>query len=369
MVIPSSLHSSIKEKVHSSHMGVESCLRRARECVFWPGMSAEVKQMIEICPTCRKFEVSHQKESLMPHEVPSRPWQRVGVDLFELYNRAYLVCVDYYSNFWEVDHVTSTTANAVICKLKSYFARYGCPDVVVSDNGPQFDCKEFAKFASDWEFEHCPTSPYNSKANGKVEAAVKTAQSLLRKSRDAGTDMYIALLDYRNTPTQGLDSSPVQRLMNRRTKTLLPTKRSLLQPRVFYPEKEKRKLQEKQEGQERLYNRKTKDLQPLEEGDVVLMKPFKLGQREWKKAVVTKRVDERSYDVEEQEGEGVYRRNRCHLRKTKEPVSDPHTPDAPATTAPEQQQAVQEDQTQPQPRPQRKRRQPSYLKDYVTTNR
>jgi len=49
VVIPSSLHSSIKEKVHSSHMGVESCLRRARECVFWPGMSAEVKQMIKIC--------------------------------------------------------------------------------------------------------------------------------------------------------------------------------------------------------------------------------------------------------------------------------------------------------------------------------
>jgi len=143
----------------------------------------------------------------------------------------------------------------------------------------------------------------------------------------------------------------------------------LLQPR---DEKEKRKLQEKQEGQERLYNRKTKDLQPLEEGDVVRLKPFKLGQREWKKAVVTKRVDERSYDVEEQEGEGVYRRNRCHLRKTKEvkePVSNPPTPDARATTAPEQQQAVQEDQTQPQPRPQRKRRQPSYLKDYVTTNR
>ena len=126
-------------------------------------------------------------------------------------------------------------------KLKSHFARYGCPDQVVSDNGPQFTAEEFAEFAKDWDFEHTPSSPGNSKANGKVESAVQTAKALLRKGLDAKEEPYLAILDYRNTPTEGMDTSPAQRLMNRRTKTILPTTQALLQPRVVYTQNGKRR--------------------------------------------------------------------------------------------------------------------------------
>ena len=122
--------------------------------------------------------------------------------------------------------------------MKSHFARYECPDQVISDNGPQFTSDNFQKLAGTSEFEHLTSIPGNPKANGKVEFAVKTAKSLLRKALDSGTDPCMSILEYRNTPTQGLDSSPAQRMMNRGTKTLLPTARSLLQPRVIYPERE-----------------------------------------------------------------------------------------------------------------------------------
>ena len=115
-------------------MGTESCLRRARECVYWHGMSADIKQLVEACETCRKFDRAQQNESLRPHEVPSRPWQAVGVDLFEHDEKHYLITVDYYNNYWEIDRLTSTKASMVISKLKNHFARYGCPDKVVSDN-------------------------------------------------------------------------------------------------------------------------------------------------------------------------------------------------------------------------------------------
>ena len=164
--------------------------------------------MIATCETCREYETSHQKESLIPHEVPSRPWEQVGVDLFELNRKEYMIRVDYYSNFWEIDRLTSTTSSAVVLKLKNHFARYGYPDRLISENGPQFVSSEFRKFANDWDFEHRTSSAGNSKANGKVESAVKTAKNLLRKALSAGTDPYIAILDYRNTRTQGMESSP-----------------------------------------------------------------------------------------------------------------------------------------------------------------
>ena len=62
-------------------------------------------------------------------------------------NKEFLITVDYSSDYWETDKLNNTLASTVILNFKSHFARYGCPDQVVSDNGPQFDCQEFRKFA------------------------------------------------------------------------------------------------------------------------------------------------------------------------------------------------------------------------------
>ena len=174
IVIPTNLRNDIKHKLHASHQGIESCLRRARETVFWPGMSAEVKELIATCETCRKFETSNPKEPLMPHDVPSRPWEQVGVDLFELNKKDFMVTVDYYSNFWEVDRLTSTISAAVILKLKSHFARHGCPDRMISHNGPQFVSSEFKKFSKEWDFEQTTSSPGNSERSSPPSKPQKT---------------------------------------------------------------------------------------------------------------------------------------------------------------------------------------------------
>ena len=104
MVIPSSLRRDMKEKLHASHLGVESCLRRARETIFWPGMSNEIKEMIATCETCRKYETSNQKEPLMPLEVPSRAWEQPGVHLFELDQKEYMILQQFLGDRPLKDH-------------------------------------------------------------------------------------------------------------------------------------------------------------------------------------------------------------------------------------------------------------------------
>ena len=173
-LIPVSLRPEVLARIHRSHIGIEGCLRRARESVFWPGMTAALKNHVNQCDVCRTFEMSQQKEKLYPHEVPDKPWSKVAVDLFEFSNRHYLVTVDYYSNFWKVDRMeSSTTSKAVISKLKQHFARHGIPDKVFSDNGPQFDSDEFRRFSQEWEFEHLTSSPGHAQSNGLAERAVK----------------------------------------------------------------------------------------------------------------------------------------------------------------------------------------------------
>lgn len=73
-------------------------------------MNAELKEMIGTYETCRKYETSHQNESRIPHEVPSRLWEQVAVDLFELNKKEYMITVDYYYNFRQIDCLTSATS-------------------------------------------------------------------------------------------------------------------------------------------------------------------------------------------------------------------------------------------------------------------
>ena len=191
-------------------------------------MTAEIKEYVSQCEACRKYETKQPKETLMSHELAERPWEKIGADLYTIDGKDYLIVVDYFSNFWEIDHLPDTKASTTIKKLKCHFARQGIPDIVISDNGPQFACDKCAHFASEWGFEHCPGSPGHQHTKGKSEAAVKDAKRLLRKEKETDGDLYLAVLALRNTPTEAMDTSPTQRLLGRRCKTQLPTTTELL---------------------------------------------------------------------------------------------------------------------------------------------
>ena len=317
VIVPMAMRAQMLEKIHSSHIGAEGCLRRAREVLFWPGMTAEIKEYISSCDTCNAYRQDQPKEPLISQPVPDRPWSRVAADLFTLDKKDYIVMVDDYSNYFEVNILNQITSAAVINSMKSQFARHGIPEEVRSDNGLQFASTSFENFAKEWDFKHVTSSPHYPQANGKVENAVKTAKKILKKAQEDKRDPYLALLAWRNTPTEGLDSSPVQRLMGRRTRTLLPTSASLLKPKV--PVMVKKQLTNKRRKQASLFNRGSKSLSELKPGDTVRMRPDTTNKT-WRKGVCKKKVAPRSYEVVS-EGK-LYRRNRRHLALTKETVEE-----------------------------------------------
>ena len=97
-------------------------------------------------------EQSQTKETLKSHQTPCRPWQYVAADLFEVEGKSFLVTSDYFHDFFELDHLRSTTSVSVIRKLKA----------LVTDNGPQCFSSDFLKFASEWDFDHCISSSCHS---------------------------------------------------------------------------------------------------------------------------------------------------------------------------------------------------------------
>ena len=99
-------------------------------------------------------ESQQWKEPLIPTPLPDHvyPWQVVGTDLFELNGEKYLLLVNYYSQYPEIVKLSTTTSSAIIKMLKPMFARHGIPEVVRSDNGPQYAYEEFSQFAQMYGF-------------------------------------------------------------------------------------------------------------------------------------------------------------------------------------------------------------------------
>ena len=94
VVIPTSLRQSIIQRIHSTHMDIEGSLRRAREAYYWPLMNAQLKDFISKCSVCNTIRPDQCREELMPHELPERPWSKVGTDLFTFGGKNYIVTVD-----------------------------------------------------------------------------------------------------------------------------------------------------------------------------------------------------------------------------------------------------------------------------------
>ena len=76
------------------------------------------------------------------------------------------------------------------------------------------------------------SSPHHHQSNGKAESAVKIAKKILTRSEESGEDYLLALLEWRNTPSEGFDTSPAQRLMSRRTRTPLTLRPEMLLPKI-----------------------------------------------------------------------------------------------------------------------------------------
>ncbi|KAK3887708.1 hypothetical protein Pcinc_008193 [Petrolisthes cinctipes] len=311
VIVPKELRSKMMKNLHKSNQGIEKTLKLARDLVYWPGINAEMKNLISSCDTCNAFSDQQAKEPLTSHPVPDLPWQKLGADLFELDGKSYLILVDYYSKFVEVDELEATHASSVIKCCKSQFARDGIPEKFHSDNDPQFTAKEFGHFCNLYGILHTPSSPRYPQSNGLAERGVQTIKRLMMKAVCGGCDVYQSLLDYRNTPIVG-DVSHAQLLFGRRTRTTLPTATGLLNPETHDPVTIKRQLKEGQDKQKFYYDKGTKLLTGLEQGDVVRIND---GQsKESRKGIV---AAPRSYLVRDNYGQ-VYRRKRRHLIRTKE---------------------------------------------------
>ncbi|KAJ0175476.1 hypothetical protein K1T71_008635 [Dendrolimus kikuchii] len=307
--IPKELRGEMLVKIHEGHLGIDRCKRRARDVMFWKGMSRQVENTVRSCNICAKYADRPSREPMLCHSVPDLPWRKVGSDIFTLRQKNFLLLVDYFSNFIEVSPLKSISTKAVVTAMKDQFARHGIPAELITDNGPAFFSKEFRDFARKWSFKHITSSPMYAQSNGLSERAVRTVKNILKKSLDSGTDFYLGLLSFRATPRDGI-GSPSQLLMGRRLNTSLPIHENKLRPErnnsTDYNKIINNHIQSK-----KYYDKHAHELPKLYRGDRVVVADGQLRRHMY---VEAPSQHPRSYFLTDESGKR-YRRNRRHIIK------------------------------------------------------
>ena len=143
IVIPSSLHKDMLDRLHMWHQGITKCCRRALQSMWWPALSIQLEELVTKCAECCRHRIQNS-EPLLPGKFPKLPCETVTTDLFVWNNSHYLLIIDYFSRYIEIAKLSSESTTAIVKHTKSIFARHGIPQEIVSDNGLQYSLREFA---------------------------------------------------------------------------------------------------------------------------------------------------------------------------------------------------------------------------------
>ncbi|UYV75694.1 K02A2.6-like [Cordylochernes scorpioides] len=241
----------ILSRIHEGHQGVTKCRRRMRESVYWPKSYKDVEQMVLNCNECIK-EISSRKEPIIMTDFPDRPWNEVAMDLCQFEGKHFLVITDYYSRYPEFSRLDNLSAETVILHTKSIFARQGIPELVRTDNGPQF-------------------------------------KNYLLQNFEKG------LLAYRTSPLEN-GFSPSELLMGRKLRTDLPTHPDPLKPTLVNQGLLNQKEHKYRERERRSYNNhwKVRSQKEFDVGDQVWVRDLKVSR-----TIIGRADQPRSYLVKE----------------------------------------------------------------------
>ncbi len=328
LLVPRSFRKEVLKRLHASHQGITRTLRRARQAVYWPGITSDITSTIEACTACQTRLSSLPKEPLMTDPLPTRVFEEIAADFFETGNKHYLAVVDRYSGYPIITGFRSApTAAATIDKLKRIFTMFGCPTRLLSDGGRQFTAAETQDFFKRWGVMHRLSTAHYPQSNGLAESAVKALKNLLIKTgaRFESDAFDEGLLELRNTPREA-GKSPAEIVFGHPLRSRLPAHQSAFDKRwLIAMEDHDQKASELQASYKNDYDNGAHELAPLAIGAHVRLQDPK--SKLWDKtATIVSRGRYRDYRVRLPSGRTYWRNRRllrpAHLSNLAEDTSD-----------------------------------------------
>ena len=181
LFIPSTLRKKVLEQIHDGHLGIKKCMLKARDNVFWPGISNDIQETVGKCGICQASSKAAKPVGNVS-DVPPHAWHTLGTDLLYWNKIDYLVVRGYFSKHLIIRRLPNSSTHAVIKELGLIFTELGRPFILRSDNRPCYSSREFHNFLSFYQVDHVTSSPHYPQSNGFAEALVGITKKLMEKS-------------------------------------------------------------------------------------------------------------------------------------------------------------------------------------------
>ena len=153
-------------------------------------MDRDAENYCKKCHGCQTISRPNAPEPVIATELPEGPWQDLAMDFLGPFptGEQLLVIIDYYSRYFLIKIMKTTTTEKVIEALEETIDMFGIPYSVTTDNGPQFVSNDFEDYLVRLDVKHQRTTPRWAQANGEVERqnrtllkAMRIAHGMLRK--------------------------------------------------------------------------------------------------------------------------------------------------------------------------------------------
>ena len=99
IVVPASMRNKLLQAIYLGHYGEIKSILQARESVFWPSISTDIRRMVKTCEPCKKHQPAQPKLPILQPDLLTRPWEKLSTDIFEFHGEKYFMVVDYFSRF------------------------------------------------------------------------------------------------------------------------------------------------------------------------------------------------------------------------------------------------------------------------------
>lgn len=229
LVVPTGMTQDVIYLFHDAteagHPGREETLRTLKNNYYWSAMDREVKEYVRSCLVCAAVKTARQVEAPLRPRTPRRPWQMVSIDILGPYetsrygNSYALIAVDLFTKWVEVQPIPVATTNRVVSFIeREIFARWGAPEVIITDNGAQFLGLKYERLL---ELNHvqCIFSPVYHQQSNPVERKVQEFKKILRTlllnkaDRDWEDHIHSALYCLRNRQNSAIRQTPAELLL------------------------------------------------------------------------------------------------------------------------------------------------------------
>lgn len=314
MVVPQTLQNAVLKQLHAGHPGMQRMKSIARSYVYWPNIDTDIEDFVRKCSDCAAASKAPVKTTLSSWVIPSQPWTRPHMDYAGPIQGRYfltLTAVDAYSKWPEIFATTNSTATTTIRKFHECVARFGCPQMIVTDNGTQFDSEIFKQFCGSLGIEHVRTPPYHPQSNGQAERFVDTLKRALSKLGEKNVEeaLQTFLQTYRYTPNPTLPNniSPAEALLGRKVRTVFDLMRRPKLPVVYTNEKQNAQFNKKHGAKQRSFA----------VGEEVYAEIHIRNEKYWAKGVIIEQKGNVVYNVllEDQRRQGLIRSHANQLRR------------------------------------------------------